>query len=315
MNRSIGTRIASMLLTLLLVAMTPAVFAAAAVFPTAEAAADAFVAALKGPDQAELRRILGDDWRDYIPTDGVDRDDVDTFIDEYNQSHQIVASGPQSHISVGSKGWTLPIPLVQGAKGWSFDVRAGHEEIIERRVGRNEMSVVQALLAYYDAQREFSAQSDDDGSPPHYASRLMSSPGKHDGLYWPSKEGEPESPLGPLFAKPPQGDTYYGYRYRILTSQGPSAPGGAYDYMRNNRMSNGFALLAWPATYGESGIMTFAISHDGEIFEKDLGKDTTRLAGEIKRFDPDSSWTEVPSAPGALGTPASSGSTAAPSSP
>lgn len=297
MNGSIGRRMASSLLSLFLLVTTSAAGAVAASFPTPEAGADALVAALKGPDQAELRRILGDDWRNYIPTDGVDREDVETFIDDYNASHQIVASGPQSQISVGSKGWTFPIPLVHDAKGWSFDVRAGREEILARRVGRNEMSVVQALLAYYDAQREFSAQSDDTGMPPHYASRLISSPGKHDGLYWPSEEGEPGSPLGPYFAEPPKGNTYYGYRYRILTSQGPSAPGGAYTYMLNKQMTNGFALLAWPATYGETGVMTFAISHAGQIFEKDLGKETPRLAASITRFDPDSSWTEVPASP------------------
>ena len=296
MNGSIGKRMASSLLSLLMLVATAAMGAAAS-FPTAEAAGDALVAALKGPDQAELRRILGDDWRTYIPTDGVERDDVDAFIDDYNASHQIIASGPRSHISVGPAGWAFPIPLVHDEKGWSFDVRAGRDEILARRVGRNEMSVVQALLAYYDAQREFAAQSDDKGAPPHYASRLISSPGKRDGLYWPSEEGAPESPLGPYFAKPPKGDTYYGYRYRILTSQGPSAPGGAYDYMQGKAMTNGFALLAWPATYGETGVMTFAISHDGQVFEKDLGKDTPRLAGSITRFDPDSSWAEVPASP------------------
>ena len=297
MNWSIGRRIASSLLPLFLLVATFAAHAAAASFPTAEAAGDALVAALKGSDQAELRRILGDDWRTYIPIDGVEREDVEDFIDDYHASHKIVTEGSRSHVSVGSAGWTLPIPIVHDGKGWSFDVRGGREEILARRVGRNELSVVQALLAYYDAQREYSAQSDDKGAVPHYASRLVSTPGKHDGLYWPSAEGAPESPLGPFFAKPPKGDTYYGYHYRILTAQGPSAPGGAYDYMRNKLMVNGFALLAWPANYGESGVMTFAISHSGQVFQKDFGSETVRLAGSVQRFDPDSSWTEVPASP------------------
>ena len=269
----------------------------AAIFPTPDAAGDAFVAALKTSDEAEMRRILGDDWRTYIPTDGVEREDVDAFIADYTSSHQIVNEGPRSHISVGPAGWTLPIPLVHDARGWSFDTKAGREEILARRVGRNEMYVVQALLAYYDAQREFAAQSDDQGAAPHYASRLVSSPGKRDGLYWPNEQGAPESPLGPLFAKPPKGDTYYGYHYRILTAQGPSAPGGAYDYMQGKEMANGFALIAWPATYGETGVMTFEVSHTGEVFQKDFGKNTPALVKAVTRFDPDSSWTEVPASP------------------
>lgn len=272
-------------------------WASAASFPSAEAASDAFVNALKGPDQAELARILGADWRTYIPTAGVQRDDVETFIADYEVSHRIVADGSRSHLSVGQKGWTLPIPLVKDAKGWSFDTRAGHEEIVARQVGHNELSVVQALLAYYDAQRDYAAMHPDDSAAPHYAARLISTPGKRDGLYWPSQSGAPESPLGEYFARPPEGDTYYGYHYRILTAQGASAPGGAYDYMEKGQLANGFALIAWPARYGETGVMSFEISHDGQVFQKDLGKGTPATVAAIKRFDPDSSWTEVPASP------------------
>ncbi len=152
---------------------------AAARFSTPEAAGDALAKALKGPDQAELRRVLGDDWRTYIPTDGVERSDVEAFIEDYEASHQIVASGSRSRIGVGHSGWLLPIPLVRDAEGWYFDTKAAREEILMRRIGGNEMSVVEALLAYYDAQREYAMQSDDGGEPPHYASKLVSSPGKH----------------------------------------------------------------------------------------------------------------------------------------
>lgn len=274
-----------------------ATLASAAVFPSAEAASDALVAALKAPDQAELARILGADWRTYIPTDGVQRSDVETFIADYAASHRIVADGARSHISVGEKGWTLPIPLVRDAKGWWFDTRAGHDEIVARQVGHNELSVVQALLAYYDAQRDYAAMHPDDAPAPHYAARLISTPGKRDGLYWPSEPGKADSPLGAAFARPPEGDTYYGYHYRILTAQGPSAPGGAYDYMEKGQLVNGFALLAWPARYGETGVMSFEISHDGQVFQKDLGKGTPTAVTSIKRFDTDSSWSEVSGSP------------------
>lgn len=297
MNIRIPKHLVLALLVTSALATTSPTWAAAATFPTPEAAADAFVAALKGPDQKELARILGADWHTYIPTDGVQRDDVEAFIADYATSHTIVADGAKSHLSVGKQGWTLPIPLVHDAKGWSFDTHAGHEEILVRQVGRNETSVVQALLAYYDAQREFAATNADKAAEPHYASRLVSTPGKHDGLYWPPEVDVPESPLGMDFVAPPKGEPYHGYRYRILTAQGASAPGGAYSYMANGELANGFALLAWPATYGETGVMTFEISHDGQVFEKDFGKNTAQAVTGIKSFDPDSTWSEVPSTP------------------
>jgi hypothetical protein len=273
-------------------------WAAAANYPTAEAAADAFVAALKAHDETALKKVLGDDWRTYIPTSGVERADVDAFVDDYATTHRLATEGGTTHITVGASGWQLPIPLVQGAGGWHFDVAAGHEEIIARQVGHNEMAVTQVLLAYYDAQREYAASLHDKATTPHYAARLRSTPGQHDGLYWEPGQGQPESPLGPYLApNMPTGDTYYGYHYRILTAQGPSAPGGAYNYMSGGLMANGFAMVAWPAHYGETGVMTFEISHDGQVFQKDLGKDTATAAAHIDRFDPDSSWTEVPATP------------------
>ena len=267
--------------------------AAASSYPTADAAADALVKALTDRDEAALGRVLGDDWRSYIPTDGVDRADVDAFVADYAQSHRIVKEGASNHLTVGPQGWVLPIPLVQTSAGWHFDTRAGHEEIVARQVGHNETSVVEALLAYYDAQRDYASTTHDGAALPHYAAKLVSSPGKHDGLYWPEGDGAPTSPLGPYFAAPPSGDTYYGYHYRQLTAQGPSAPGGSYDYMAGKDLVNGFALIAWPARYGETGVMTFEISHDGQVFQKDLGKDTAARVASIKRFDPDSSWTEA----------------------
>lgn len=273
-------------------------WAAAATYPSADVAADAFVAALKAHDEAALAKVLGNDWRTYIPTDGVERADVDAFVDDYAHGHRIANEGGTSHITVGAAGWQLPIPIVKDAQGWHFDAAAGHDEIIARQVGHNEMAAVQVLLAYYDEQREYAASLHDKDTLPHYAAKLRSSPGKHDGLYWPPAEGQPESPLGPYIAPEKVVDgTYYGYHYKILDAQGASAPGGAYDYMSRGVMSNGFALIAWPAHYGESGVMTFEISHDGQVFQKDLGKNTETDAARIARFDPDSSWTEVPATP------------------
>lgn len=262
-------------------------------FPSADKAADAFVQAVRAHDKAAMSKILGADWKTFIPTEGVDQDDIDAFLAQYDEAHRIVGDDKASHLEVGKDAWTLPIPLVKQGDGWEFDTKAGHDEIIERRVGANELAVMQGLLAYYDAQREYSEIAVKYYGVPLYAQKLVSTAGKHDGLYWPSKEGEPDSPLGPAFAGAKPGDDYHGYHYRVLSSQGPSAPGGAYNYVVGGRMRNGFALVAWPAKYGESGVMTFMVSHDGEIFEKDLGKDSDKLAKTMTAFDPDSSWQEV----------------------
>ncbi|UPG91347.1 DUF2950 domain-containing protein [Luteibacter aegosomaticola] len=297
MNVPTAKRVARTLLAACLMASFAA-WPAAATYPTPDAAADALVAALKAHDDTAIGKVLGSDWRTYIPTEGVQREDVDAFVDDYAGNHRIVTDGSGTHLTVGRAGWQLPIPLAKDATGWHFDVAAGHDEIIARQIGHNEMDVVQVLLAYYDAQREYAASTHDKDSVPHYASKLRSTPGQHDGLYWAPEEGQPESPLGPrLAAEKVHGDTYFGYHYRILTAQGASAPGGAYDYVAGGVMANGFALIAWPARYGESGVMTFEISHDGQVFQKDLGKDTSTAITHIERFDPDSSWTEVPVSP------------------
>jgi hypothetical protein len=163
-----------------------------------------------------------------------------------------------------------------------------------RQIGRNELDAQQAVLAYYDAQRDYATEDRNGDGVLEYAQKFISTPGKHDGLYWEVKDGEAGSPLGPLFADaaPPsgRGEGYHGYHYRILTAQGPSAPGGAYNYIVGGRMRGGFAAIAWPARYGETGVMTFMVSHDGIVFEKDLGKNTKAAATAMKMFDPDDSW-------------------------
>ena len=281
-----------LLLTLLAALCVSPVFAQSA-YPTADAAADAFVAAVERHDQAALQKVLGAQWRDYIPTEGIDQDDVDAFLAMWKQSHRILADGATAKLAVGDGGWTLPIPLKQDKSGWRFDPKAGGEEMRVRRIGRNELAVLQAVQAYRDAQLDYAENDHDGDGVLEYAQHILSSDGKHDGLYWPEDGSADVSPLGPLFGDDlPKGD-YLGYRYRILTSQGASAPGGARNYLVDGRMTRGFALVAWPAKYGDTGVMSFMIGPDGQVFEKDLGPGGEAIAKGMKGFDPDSSWSEA----------------------
>ena len=199
---------------------------------------------------------------------------------------------------LGNEGWELPIPLVSDESGWRFDVEAGREEVLNRRVGRNELSTIATLRELVAAQREY-ATVGRDGNPPAFAQRLLSSDGKQDGLYWPVADGETPSPLGPLVAEASeegyrrgQANPYHGYVYRLLTAQGESAPGGARSYVdEQGRLTRGFAVVAWPATYDNSGVMTFLVNQQGIVFQKDLGKDTERAVARIQAYDPDTSWT------------------------
>jgi hypothetical protein len=269
-------------------------------FPSPDAAAEALVAALgtKRADPAGLAALLGADWRAYIPLEGVDRDDVDAFLVRFREKHstQPDVKG-QVHLVVGNDPWTLPLPIMQGKNGWAFNAKAGGEEIRERRIGRNELATVQSALAYYDAQMDYAEVDRDGDGVLEYAQKFISSNGKYDGLYWAKKPGIEESPLGPLFGDAKPGSDWHGYQYRILDAQGPSAPGGAYNYKIGDNMSRGFALIAWPAKYGDSGVMSFIISHEGQVFEKDLGPDSAKLAKAMRRFDPDSSWSNVEEQP------------------
>ena len=270
--------------------------AAQEAFPTPEKAVESFVQALgvEHADEARLAQLLGDDWRTYIPREGVQRSDVDAFLEQYKARHQIDKQGDNKAIlAVGPEHWTLPIPLTRAANGWRFDLKAGSAEIRARRIGRNELAALQSVLAYHDAQMDYATQDRNGNGALEYAQQIFSTPGKHDGLFWADEEGGEISPLGPLFGKDVVGDAWYGYHFRILDGQGPSAPGGAYSYLIGNQMSRGFALVAWPAKYADTGVMSFMISHDGQVFEKDLGPQGDKIAKAMKRFDPDDSWKEV----------------------
>ncbi|MWV13032.1 DUF2950 family protein [Pseudomonas sp. R-28-1W-6] len=284
------------LISMLLLGVLAQAAQAQQAYPTPDAAAEALVAALgseKG-DAERLAALLGADWQVYIPSGDIVREDVDAFLALYRQKRVLQPAAPgRAVLVVGNTPWTFPLPLVQGKEGWVFDTKAGGEEIRVRRIGRNELATVQAALAYHDAQMDYAEVDRDGDGVLEYAQKFVSSDGQYDGLYWAEEPGIEESPLGPLFGDELPDGEWHGYHYRILSAQGASAPGGAYDYRLGDNMSRGFALIAWPAEYGDSGVMSFMISHDGQVFEKDLGPDGAKLAAGMSRFDPDSSWHEV----------------------
>jgi hypothetical protein len=270
-------------------------------FPSPDAAAEALVQALRAsqradqPDELRLATMFGADWREYVPVGSIGSEDVDAFVARYTEHHEFKADPDgRQMLTVGKDPWTLPVPLANvPGRGWTFDVQAAAPEIRARRIGRNELHAEQTVLAYRDAQMDYATVDRDGDSVLEYAQKFLSTDGQHDGLYWAEQPGEEESPLGPLFGDDTPDGEWHGYHYRILTAQGPSAPRGAYDYKLGDNMSRGFALIAWPAKYADTGVMSFMISHDGDVFEKDLGADSEKKARAMTVFDPDSSWNEV----------------------
>ncbi|HEY3599326.1 MAG TPA: DUF2950 domain-containing protein [Paraburkholderia sp.] len=265
-------------------------------FSSPEAAMDAFGEAILDNREASLQSILGQNFRQLIPPVGAEV--RQRFIDEWRVSHTVQPiDADHARVAVGNDGWTLPIPLVKSAQGWHFDTRAGAEEMRLRRIGRNELAVIQTMLAVYDAQREYASTDHDGNGLMAYASKLSSSPGKHDGLYWPTQANEPPSPLGPAFiqasSRHTEGAGYHGYHYKLLTSQGPHAPGGAYDYLAHGRLFGGFAVIAWPVRYRDTGVKSFMVSHAGQVYERDLGPDGATTARAMTSFDPGPGWTKV----------------------
>ena len=269
-------------------------------FDSPEAAMAALLEALKHQDDAAVLDIFGAQYADQIL--GKDRDaaheEQARFVADANQSLELRPEGEGRRIVyVGPRASPLPIPIVQSGGVWHFDTEAGIEELLNRRIGRNELSTIASVRAYVDAQNEYASEDRDGDQVLEYAQHIRSSPGQHDGLYWPADGAAAPSPLGPLLAAAVEthqtGAAYNGYYFRILTRQGSRPPGGAYDYVINGNMIAGFALIAWPADYGNSGIMTFLVSHQGKVFEKDLGPDTAKAAAAIDVYDPDPTWTEV----------------------
>ena len=276
------------------------------VFPTPEAAVEALVAASRSGESGNIVVVMGSGATKLVESgDAVaDRNAHERFVGLYDEAHTLVPEGDARQVlEIGATEWPFPIPLVKGKDGWSFDTTAGVEELLARRIGQNELNAIQVCLAIADAEAEYVVLNPEQAKPPHYAARFVSSPGKKDGLYWPPSETEGESPLGPGVARATSEGyrvehgkltPYHGYLYRILTAQGPHAEGGALDYLVKGKLYGGFALVAYPAEYRSSGVMTFLVNHEGVVFQKDLGKDTASMARAMKRYDPDPSWTRVP---------------------
>jgi hypothetical protein len=276
-------------------------------FPSAEEAANAFAASLRNHQEADLWAILGPNAEHVISSGDryADQELQQFFVTLYDQKHTIQQTSPgRAELDIGADDWPLPIPIVESNGRWTFDTKAGEQTIIDRRIGRNELRAIRTLLACVNAQRDYfdrARQATDIGV---YATKLLSTPGHQDGLYWPVAEGETESPLGPLVDAAQEagypGESvggnqipYEGYYFRILTTQGPNSDGGAKNYIQSGQMTGGFALVAWPARFESSGIMTFVVGPDGEIFQKDLGPDTARIAAEMTTFDPDLTWAHI----------------------
>jgi hypothetical protein len=274
-------------------------------FASAEEAVQAFVAAVRADDTNALLRILGSEGRTLVSSGDpvADRRVRALFVQSYDEGSRLMASGTTMILRVGKDDWPFPIPLVVDRERWRFDVRQGREEIIARRVGRNELNTMQVVLAYVDAQRGHYAQDRDGDGVLEYAQRFASSAGTRDGLYWPSGASERPSPLGDLVAQAQAkgyqlgttaGSTpFHGYLFRILTGQGDAARDGAYDYVVRGHMIAGFGMVAFPAQYGVSGVMTFIVNHDGVVHQKDLGPTTTAVATAMRRFNPDASWSKA----------------------
>lgn len=276
-------------------------------FTSPEQAVDALVAATGNNDAASLKKILGPDSEQLVNSGDpvADKEWRAKFTATYAKNHKLEkADGGKIVLAVGKEEWPFPIPLVQQDQSWRFDTQTGEEEILARRIGRNELSAIEVCRAFADAQYDYASEDRNGTGYVEYAQKIVSSPGKHDGLYWDSAPDD-ESPIGPLMASAraegyDANDTqserapYHGYYYKILTRQGEHASGGARDYIVKGHMIGGFATVAFPATYGDSGVMTFIVNQDGVVYEKNLGPDTAQTAGQMTEFDPDPSWTKSP---------------------
>jgi hypothetical protein len=275
-------------------------------FATPEEAVKAFVAAMQSNDERELLSIFGPTAKELISSGDPIRDKTqrEKFVGDYDRKNSITQDGAKMVLVVGEKDWPFPIPLVKKADQWIFDTKAGKEEILNRRIGENELNTVQTLLAVVDAQREYAMNDRDNDALLEYAEKFRSDPGKKNGLYWETKEGEQPSPLGELVVDArSEGYTrtgtkqnpipFHGYYFRMLKKQGKHAAGGAFDYVVKNNMIGGFAVVAYPAGYGSSGVMTFVVNYEGVVYEKDLGKNTVKTAKAMTSFDPDQTWKKV----------------------
>jgi hypothetical protein len=265
-------------------------------------AALAMFLAAKAGDPNELMLIFGPQAKSLLSSgdEVADKNDRQRIVNKYQEMNRLVVEPDKSvTLYIGAENWPFPIPLVNKNGSWFFDTAAGKKEILFRRIGRNENDTVDTLEALVSAQKQYASQPHDGDTVKQYAQKILSDDGMHNGLFWKTAEGEPQSPIGPLIAeaaqqgyKKKEGPTpFHGYFYRVLRSQGKAAPGGAMDYMTNNRMTRGFAFLAYPAEYRNSGVMTFIVGRDGKVYQKNLGPQTTKIAPAMTTYNPDTSWT------------------------
>jgi hypothetical protein len=272
-------------------------------FTSPEEAVKALITAARNSDKKELSAIFGPDAEDLISSGDpvADRQRRDNFVKYFDEKNSLSPEGDSMIMVIGKNEWPFPVPLVKNGEAWIFDTRKGKEEILNRRIGENELSTIQSCLAIVDAQREYVMKDRDSDGLLEYAEKFMSDPGKKNGLYWETKEGEELSPLGDLFSKAmtegyfqkgkkSNPEPYHGYYFKILKAQGKNAPGSSYSYVIKGNMIGGFAVVAYPAKYGKSGIMTFIVNHDGTVYQKDLGKNTAKTAKAMTLYDPDKSW-------------------------
>lgn len=278
-------------------------------FATPEEAVATLAAAVKAHDPATLRSIFGPASEDIENPDRVlATNEFKAFAAALDASQRLVRELDTKYVlEVGANSWPFPIPIVQRGGRWFFDTAAGKEEILNRRIGQNELAVLEVMRAYVEAQREYASRDRDGDKVLEYAQKLASSPGQMDGLYWPPDLNGEVSPLGPLVAQAQSEgygmrskgndqarEPFHGYSFKVLTRQGKHAPGGRYNYIINGNMIGGFALVAWPAEYGTSGVMTFIVNQQGRVYQRDLGKDTTRLARKMSAYDPERGWNLSP---------------------
>lgn len=286
-----------------IISSTPA--SAQKMFSSPEEAVKAAIAAARSNNDKELLAIFGAQAKEILFSGDpvADKQRRAEFVAAYDQANRLSTDGENRILIAGKQDWPFPIPIVKKGQSWMFDTEQGKQEVLNRRIGGNELFTIQTMLAIVDAEREYAMKDRDRNGLLEYAQKFLSDPGKKNGLYWEAKAGEPESPLGPIMVQArSQGygakittapGPYHGYNYRILTAQGKDAPGGAYSYFVKGKMIGGFAVVAYPAEYGNSGIMTFIVNYDGKVFQKNLGPNTAAAAKSMKEYNPDKTWTEV----------------------
>ncbi|HET7793688.1 MAG TPA: DUF2950 domain-containing protein [Rhizobacter sp.] len=271
----------------------PAKVQAQAKFASPEAAADALIEAMTTNNNSAKARVLGKEWKQLIPPEGVDPADRQAFLDKAKERRAVTLADARGELVVGNDPWAFPVPLKRSADGqWQFDTRAGREAILDRRIGANERAAMQAVLAYVDAQREYATADRNGDGVYEYARKLISTKGKRDGLIWSPSLGD-ESPLGEGYVASKPGQGYHGYHFKILEGQGPRAKGGARSYLIGNRLMSGFAVIAWPVIYGQTGVTSFIVNQEGVVYERDLGPNTASIAKNTKLFDPGEPWRKV----------------------